>query len=754
MSWQPLEPWLNGTDGLREPPPVRDALAGVIRAQAPADRRRSLDALLEALRNDGGVAPFLGRLAAAEQPAAHRLALTLAARLPLPLERPAAAALPGLLRDRRQPVPLRLAAATALLRSHPDPAAADQALRALVAGLGRPAALKRLEQLRKLAGNHPALDAFVEHLTAGRPMTCPRCGVTRPRPELVKHLWQEHRLMLAGRRVRQPWDVVRDWLTDYARSNDRELLERGCDLGQQLDPAGGLVRVQRLMLEAGAHDREALDHLRDEARRRSASLCPHCYALVTGNERPSPPPLPPAHGRIARDGYLVQVSDRGLLTRLALAWPRGVHRRGREPGRPLTRRGALVVRCGPWAVAALTLAVLWPAEWVPLAVVVVLLLIASGLYLHGMWRWRAEPPADDRATDYAWSLLVPQLHAGGYSPEDAEFLAALAQASARFGHPSARERPLARVVRLTEQAVAAGQPAPALLAPLWRLELGDAARAGRDPVLPLAEHLGRCLKGELPLICAERLLGDAECKGVSAGTRGRLRVLLCAQAFEAGLGVSDLAELGRVAPVLGRTLGSADADGLARLWLLWSMRPARPWQRCGPAVTVFDLARYPMLGGEHLEAQPDLLLFQPTADDGRDDQPASPILVTGSGLVYRDAVISEKPAAFEVKSRNGRGYELVAGKARWTFAVNPAPLAHRLEAWADFLFREFLPREDQALGWHSAEALAKLFVQRAVDCPECGQVFLRRTGEVGIPAGGGETEQRPATPPGQPDRPG
>jgi hypothetical protein len=731
MSWKALEPWVNG-DGQRQPPPVRDALRCVIAAEGPEDRRRSFEQLLTALRQDGGVTPFVGRLAATKETAAHRLALELTARMPGPLDRLLAANLPQLLRDRRQPPGLRVAAAAALLRSDPDSETAERALRALIAGLHRPATLKRLEHLRKLAGNHPAIDAFVEHLTAGRPMTCPRCAVTLPRPELVKHLWQEHRLMLAGRRVREPWDVVRDWLKDYCRSADRELLDRSCDLGQQLEPAGGLVRVQRLLLEAGAHDREALDHLREEARRRSASLCPHCYALASAGEPPTPPPLPPAHGRIARDGYLVEVSDRGLLSRLTVTLPRGVLRRGREPGRWLTRRGALVFRSVPFVLAALALAVFLPAPW-PLAVVVVVLLAGALSYLHGMWRWRAERPADDRAVDHAWALLVPHLHAGDYAPEDAEFLAGLAGSSAAAGRAAVRERPLARLIPLTERAVAARQSAPTLLAPLWRLELEDTARAGRDPVLPLAHHLGHCLTGELPLSCAERLLGDGECKGASAGSRARLRVLLAARAFEAGLEVPDLAELGRVAPALGRALATDDVDGLARLRLLWSVRPTRPWQRCGPAVTVFDLARYPVLGGQHLEEHPDLLLFQPTADDGRENQPAAPVLVCGSGLVYRDGVLKERPAAVEVKARLLRGgYELTAGPARWTFRADPTALARRLEAWSDFLFGEFLPQVDAVLGWHSDEPRERLLVQRVVACPECGEGFLRRTGDVGI----------------------
>src|SRR5207244_10029537 len=121
----------------------------------------------------------------------------------------------------------------------------------------------------------------------------------------------------------------------------------------------------------------------------------------------------------------------------------------------------------------------------------------------------------------------------------------------------------------------------------------DAPAVDSDPVVRLADALWPCLTGEAPAGLAELVATDDVLAGWSVGQRARLRVLLAARAFEAGVEVADLHDLGRAAPALGRTLGSDDTDGLARLRLLWTLRPTRPWQVCGPAATVFEVANYP-----------------------------------------------------------------------------------------------------------------------------------------------------------------
>src|SRR5207248_1068494 len=79
--------------------------------------------------------------------------------------------------------------------------------------------------------------------------------------------------------------------------------------------------------------------------------------------------------------------------------------------------------------------------------------------------------------------------------------------------------------------------------------------------------------------------------------------------FEAGFEVRNLLEVGRAAPTLGAVLETQNRRPLAWLRLLWSLRPRRPWDHCGKAVTVFEVAHSP---GQSrlLEEHPDLLLLQ------------------------------------------------------------------------------------------------------------------------------------------------
>src|SRR5262249_42938911 len=158
------------------------------------------------------------------------------------------------------------------------------------------------------------------------------------------------------------------------------------------------------------------------------------------------------------------------------------------------------------------------------------------------------------------------------------------------GSPGRRERLLRRLIPWTRQQVREATARPTDLVPLLQLQVTDAGVTDGDPVTRLADALKPYLSGDVPLAGAELLLGTLPPPEWTRGQHARLRVLLAARAFEADLGVWDLHALGRAAPGLGRVLQSDDTDGLARLRWLWDLRQARPWQRCGPAATVFELA--------------------------------------------------------------------------------------------------------------------------------------------------------------------
>src|SRR5262249_54215764 len=135
------------------------------------------------------------------------------ARRPPPLPAELHQPLRGLLLDRRLPPELQVAAAAVLVRgAGADSPLASDFMESLISGLGKAAAIARLRQLEQALGPTPVVDGLCSVLEDGLRMTCPRCRVELRRPEMAQHLWQQHRLVLDGRRVREPWSVVEDWL--------------------------------------------------------------------------------------------------------------------------------------------------------------------------------------------------------------------------------------------------------------------------------------------------------------------------------------------------------------------------------------------------------------------------------------------------------------------------------------------------------------------------------------------------------------
>jgi hypothetical protein len=590
-------------------------------------------------------------------------------------------------------------------------------------------------------------------------MSCPRCPVQLRRRQMVQHLWEVHGLMLDGHRVREPWQLIEDWITSIADcglriadSTDQaaignlqaqiaHLQARCRALGQRLDPANGLLRVQRLFLAHGVEDAEARETLRAEAEQQQATLCPYCYALVPVPKHDPPRALNSWRGRLSAPGYRVEVSEAGLFSRLEIETPAGILYRGREPAGGLTRRGATFLLAGPLVGLALILAMVLPGwDIPPVPSVLFVLLTALVISITVRRRWRTPVALADRALDHAWTLLAPRLHAAGFSAQDSAFLASLALTSMDRGRASLRDDILERAVNLTEKAVATGVGAVRHLAVLRRLMVEMAATGGQDPVPLVAAQVGRCFDGKLPLVFAEGLLADWQSALWTRGNLARLRVLLCDRAFEAGLEMGDLMEAGYIAPSLGAVLRSDDQLSLAHLRLLWSLRPRRPWDHCGEASTVFELAA-DQQGRGLLSKHPDLLLYQavPSPQTGGsasgENQPWAEILLCDRGVVFQDTLFASPPRTVEVVSRNlffRGGYELGLGEFRFHFDSDPEALANRLERWFRYYFNEFQPLLADVASWQSPAVAASIRAQEAVSCPECRRVLLARIGDVGI----------------------
>jgi hypothetical protein len=622
----------------------------------------------------------------------------------------------------------RLGAATAMLRTtgKAGPAAAE-VLDALVAGSGKARSIDRLRQLEKRVGNSPAIDDLCARLEDQIRMVCPRCAVEMQRPAMRDHLWQEHRLILDGRRVREPWRVIEDWLADYRMERDPALLGRCRDLAQRLDAEGGLLRLYRLTLARGIDDAEARRELLAEARRQRQSLCPHCFTLVPPRDEPGPAELSVWRGRLSARGYRVEVSDSGLAAWLEVETPGQVLYRGTEQPPRLTPRGALLRLAGIPAFAALLLSILLPLLGVPAlppVAAALTLALALGLFISLRWRERRKPL--DRAVDYAWEMLVPRLHEGRFAPEDSAFAAGLALASAGRGWPEARAAVLKQLRKETETAVATADGPVRHLAALWRLTVEDLARAGNDPVPLVVAQVGRCFEGKLPLCFAGQLLYQWDSPWWTAANRARLRVLLCDRAFEAGLEVQDLLDLGCVTPPLGNALKTDHAEALAHLRLLWSLRPTRPWDRFGKTATVFEQAVDAEASRDRLARYPDLLF-------SIEDPPFIHICVRG--VVLLEEVFTRAPRTVEVVARRlllQEGFELILDDRSLYFPTDPEPAARRLERLFRYFFHDFREQVPAVHRWRSPVVARTLRAQNAVACPGCRQPVVVRAGEVGI----------------------
>jgi hypothetical protein len=544
---------------------------------------------------------------------------------------------------------------------------------------------------------------------------------------MERHLWDEHRLILDGSSVRAPWRLVEDWIEQYRNTGETVWLERSRDLGQRLDALHGRQRVQRLLLSQGVDDGAALQDLAAEAERRHASLCPHCFAMARPRLHPQPRPPTLSHDHISGGGYRVRIAERGLWPRLTVQTPGRMVYDGHEPGRRWTTAGSTLLFAGPPVLTALLLDLLAP--WIhrrPLLPVLALLVLSCIIYavVRLLGRGRAAPR--ERVIDHAWTTLVPALHGEGFSISDAEFLAGLATVSVDRGQAVVRAAALRHVLDVTAKAVSVGECPVVLLVPLQRLAMADAARGGTDVIPQVAQQIGQALQGRLPLAAANLLLSEWESSIWDALNLQRLRILICELAFECGFEVRDLVGAGRDHPALAEVLGTDDTLALARLRLLWGMRPRRPWDFAGAVTTVFEVAAQREPSTLHLEKTPDLLLFARNRPQ---------VALCGRGLFFQGELFEKLPAVVEIREiwrMFGRDYELSLDERRFAFATDPDAIVKQLERWFRFYFREFHPQLEAVRNWVAPAPVAALLSGEAIPCPDCERTFFARVGDVGI----------------------
>jgi hypothetical protein len=716
------------------PRPTRASLPGLgdhLRRIAGTRDRAGRAAAFADLANEaeraGAVESLLLRLLA-RGANGQRFALEVAALLALPLPEGVIFPLVDLVEQSRFPTKLRINVAAKVLQS----VAADSPIAARIVEIFRRKvspgrAVNRLRRLAALVPHVPALRDALDELEAGVAAPCPRCGARLGFDDLIRHLWEKHRLLFENGRVREPWDVIGQWITEYARTNRPEFLDRSCDLAQALDPNDGLSRVHRLLLLGGTDDEEAHALLRAEAADQNATLCPHCYALVAQPTRAKPADVLVGSGRVDGGGFRVELSDAYLYSRMIVDTPSGRIQTGPEPGHALTKRGAILLFLLPLLLVSCVFAVLPRLMGMaPVVPVGVMLLVSGIVYLVIAMTWEDHSDPSGRAVDHAWNLLVPRILQRELRKSDAAFLAGLADASRGRGDIEEREDSLRQASAIMRKE----RIAIPYLTPLSVLQITDATQQEADDLLPIADEVSEVFQALLPFEHGEHLVRELRGDSVDRTRRARLRVLVLAQAFAAGLEAEDLRMIGQLCPTLGMSYASEDRDGLSRLRLLWLYRPRRLWQRVGSATTVFDLARYPRLAENYLKLRPDLLLFQASGGSGE----VAPILVCEEGVVYRDVVITDPGTRIRTKAKSivrGGGYELTIDDRVFKFREDPTILAHRLRGWTHFLFEEFLPRARMLTRRRSAHG-DRLISQKAMTCTECRRTFLGLTGEIGF----------------------
>jgi len=652
------------------------------------------------------------------------LALEIVARLAVPLADELLEPMKPLLADRHFPFPSRQRAMVGLVRvTGKEGAKALDLFTAYLAQTSKMRSLAKLRDLEQQIGKSATLDQLYSDTVDEVRMTCPRCGKQLRRKPMVKHLWENHRLVLDGLRAREPWRLIEDWVVDYGVEKDPDLYHLCRDLSFQLDGEHGIFHLQQLMLKHGVDDPDARAAVFGRAQAQHASICPKCYHLL-----PMPTLLksvPPNFEDREMDGagYRLEVSDKGPVPWLTIETAAERIYGGREPGRLMTRNGAFMLFVIPISLALFAILRLAIGSELPPPAIVGLA-CGIGLVLSGAVYafWPQPRPARDRLIDAAWGVLVPRLIDGALSAKEAALLGGLAQVSPGAGNPASRlavlEQCQAHFERVNDPKYLPIQAA------LLHLQAEDARAFGEDPMPVLLKPIRLCLAGKRSFALADHILAELGAAGEAASSmRIRTKMLLASAMFAAGLDLGDLPELTQAYDGLSATLDIKNADLLISLRYLSSFKAGKPWEKCGKAMTVYDLAAEFEQTDALLNRYPGLLL----------STIGQPIFLTIRGLWLEDVCMAEKPRSLEVrKLPPGQGYHLILGKDHLWFATSPDELARALETWLDYFLTELMPGLEQFSIDRRGEGMKRLAAKNSLTCPECGRHVLPRACALGV----------------------
>ena len=289
------------------------------------------------------------------------------------------------------------------------------------------------------------------------------------------------------------------------------------------------------------------------------------------------------------------------------------------------------------------------------------------------------------------------------------------------GDPLERANVLLRVIARARDNPAEGQLHAAALA----LQMDDAGRFGRDRTAGIADLVALAFRGGYPPDFAEHVLATYSAGPRDPGERARLRTLLHAAAFDAGLAPRDVLAVCYTAQHMAAIM-RGPPHNLALLYGVWLNQTARPWATVGPVQTVFELAaRSPATATRLLATVPGLLLVCDSHPDVTAE--LGPVLVTTSGVSV-GGVSTPDPAAHVRVEADGR--ELVFGKHTFHLArAIPDEFATELKAWLRFRAEVFAAYPAMYLRADPAP-LSPLLAPFVVKCPACGTPCVPIVGAV------------------------
>jgi hypothetical protein len=604
------------------------------------------------------------------------------------------------------PVPTRVSAAARVLRVIPDkPRPVRQIVRALTTDLSPSRALDRLRQIQHQLEKSRTLDELIDARERRVKLACPRCRIKLPRVEMIKHLWHKHGLTFSQGKTRSTQRRIADLRGEHSATGNAAPL----DSVAEFTGAAGL----REWLAADELPAEEVSPLVAVAKEHGAGLCPGCFTEVPAAVAPLPPLLVLANGRLAGEGYAVGVRGNAWVRTLAVSTPEHAAAGGRRRLAPrfiATLAAALVLGLALLApTRSLTLA------GIPAAVIVYI----------GMRRVSLPRAPNDQALDCAWERIAPNLVE---REKAARFLTRLCLSSLGAGNPELRSRVLTMIVARASGHLDDSDTELKLFAAACVLQIEDSVRFGRDVAAGIATLASTGFSSERSADFAEYVVAAFLMRERDDGELARLRILLLAAAFEAGLVPRDLLMLWAGAPNLKRAMAVEPTHRLGLLFGLWQAREAQAWHSVGHGNTVFELTRrFPRTASGVLARFPDLLLYHRPEREVEDL--IGPVLVCARGVAVAGNLTADPDADVRL-ARGGR--ELIFGHHHIEVPTKlPADLPEMLRKWLQFRAEALVPFIDGYRMPGSKDIAKHVLGPFCRRCLRCGTVSVMGCGAIG-----------------------